>query len=132
VLVHSYARQIDGCASRVEETIVGTEGIMRTAPGRAACTGKRPWTFEGPDNEPYGQEHVDLVRAIHTGVRINETKNVSQSTLVAIMGRLSAYTGKVVTWEQALNLQLDLSPKTYEMGSLETPKVAQPGTTPLA
>jgi len=32
------------------------------------------------------------------------------------MGRISAYTGKDVTWEEMLNSNLTLGPKSYEMG----------------
>jgi hypothetical protein len=44
---------------------------------------------------------------------------------------MSAYTGQEVTWEQAMNSKLDLSPPSYEMGPLPTPEVAMPGRTKL-
>ena len=53
------------------------------------------------------QEHIDLIESIRTGKPLNELKNVAESTLTAIMGRMSAYTGKAVTWEQALNSKVD-------------------------
>ena len=42
---------------------------------------------------------------------------MAESTLTAIMGRMSAYTGKAVTWEQALNSQQNLMPEnlTWDM-----------------
>jgi hypothetical protein len=48
------------------------------------------------------------------------------------MGRMSAYTGKQVSWEQALNSKEDLMPKdlTLEMSKPEA-SVAIPGKTPL-
>lgn len=131
VLVQSYCRQIDGCASRVEETIIGTEGRLVTSPKSARLEGKSPWHFGEEDNEPYTQEHIDLIAAIEGGRHINEARNVAESTLTAIMGRISAYTGKAVTWEQALNSKLDLTPPVYELGSLPVPEVAVPGKTPL-
>jgi myo-inositol 2-dehydrogenase / D-chiro-inositol 1-dehydrogenase len=73
------------------------------------------------------QEQAELVNAIISGRPINEAKQVAESTLTAIMGRMSAYTGKVVTWEQALNSNLDLSPPAYIMGDLPVPEVATPG-----
>ena len=56
-----------------------------------------------------------------------------ESTLMAIMGRMAAYTGQTVTREQVLNSQLDLSPKAYEWGDVETAfsEVAIPGVTPF-
>ena len=49
------------------------------------------------------------------------------------MGRMSAYTGKAVTWDKALNSKVSLMPEnlTWDM-SLPTPTVAIPGKTPLA
>ena len=47
------------------------------------------------------------------------------------MGRMSAYTGKAVTWDQALNSKLDLTPKSLKFGPCPTPPVAVPGETPL-
>ncbi|MCW5767040.1 MAG: Gfo/Idh/MocA family oxidoreductase, partial [Phycisphaeraceae bacterium] len=47
VVVSSMCRQIDGCAGRVEEVVVGTQGVMVTASGRARIEGERPWRFEG-------------------------------------------------------------------------------------
>ena len=49
------------------------------------------------------QEHTDLIASIRAGKPLNELKNVAESTLTAIMGRMSAYTGKTVTWEEALD-----------------------------
>lgn len=131
VLVHSFCRQIDGCASRVEEVIRGSDGVCITRPGHGKISGKTEWAFSGEDGDPYVTEHVDLVRAIQGGTPLNEARQVAESTLAAIMGRMSAYTGKVVTWEQALNSKLDLSPSKFELGPLAVADIAVPGKTPL-
>ena len=132
VLVTSTCRQIDGCAGRVEEALYGTDGFMVTRPGHAVIEGENRWRFEGvnPTN-PYVQEHRDLIRSITGGPRLNEARNVAESTLTAIMGRMSTYTGREVTWEQAMSSTLDLSPPAYEFGDLPVPPVAVPGRTPL-
>ncbi len=129
----SMCRQIAGCADRVEERIRGTDGVMITSTGRAAIEGRKAWRFEADNPSPYEQEHRDLHAAIAGGggQRLNETRNVAEATLTAIMGRMSAYTGKEVTWEQALNSQEDLTPPSYEFGPLLVPPVAMPGRTPL-
>jgi predicted dehydrogenase len=137
-MVTSMCRQIDGCDSRVEELLIGTHGRALLRPGYAAIDRAGPggqhehaWAFEGEDNNPYVQEIVDLIEAIDHGPAVNEARAVAESTLTAIMGRMSAYTGREVTWEQALNSTLDLSPPAYEFGPLATPEVAVPGRTPL-
>ena len=48
------------------------------------------------------------------------------------MGRMSAYTGQDVTWEQAMTSSLDLTPSTYAFGDIETPPVPQPGKDQLS
>jgi hypothetical protein len=62
---------------------------------------------------------------------LNELRTVAESTLTAIMGRMSAYTGKKVTWEQALNSKQRLVPEHLAWGSMPTPPVAVPGQTEL-
>jgi len=131
VHVLSMCRQIDGTDGKVEEDVQGTEGRLHTRPGFAEITGKKPWKFDGQNPTPYVQEHVDLLAAIRGGKHINEAKQVAESTLTAIMGRMAAYTGKTVTWEQALKSKLDLSPPSYELGALPVPAVAVPGRTAL-
>ena len=74
------------------------------------------------------QEHTDLIEAIRSGKTVNELKTVAESTMTAIMGRMSAYSGQEVSWESALNSQLDTFPKTFDFGAkYPTPEVAMPG-----
>ena len=82
------------------------------ASGNYAITGERPWSFNRRnDNNPYEAEHVELFRSIRGArTRINDLQRVANSTLTAIMGRLSAYSGQECTWEQALNSQQNLMP----------------------
>jgi predicted dehydrogenase len=127
----SMCRQIDGCASRVEEVIHGTKGKLTTRPGFAVIEGQNPWRFEDRNPSPYVQEHKDLIAAIRSGETINESFNVAYSTLTAIMGRLTTYTGKLVDWDTALNLKMRLGPDRYEFGSFEPGPVATPGRTAL-
>lgn len=132
VSVTSFCRQIDGCAGRVEEVIHGTEGRAVLSSGRAQIFGKSPWRFSGRQESPYVVEHRNLIAGITgAGPYINEGRQVALSTMLAVAGRMSAYTGKSLTWEQALTSTLDLSPPAYEMGELPTPEVAVPGRTLL-
>lgn len=131
VFVTSMCRQIAGCASAVEEGFTGTEGSCRLWPGHGEISGSKAWKFAGTNPNPYVEEQRALVEAITSGKPINEAVAVAESTLTAIMGRMSAYTGKPVTWEQALNSKLDLWPGNPEMGTIPVPEVAVPGKTPL-
>jgi predicted dehydrogenase len=127
----SMCRQIDGCASRVEEHVFGTKGRLLARPGFAEISGASDWRFSAANPNPYVVEHQDLIAAIRSGSRINEARRVAESTLTAIMGRMSAYTGKEVTWEEALNSTLNLSPPAYAFGDLPVRPVPEPGRTPL-
>ena len=128
----SMCRQTDGCAGRVEEHIHGSKGTMHLYPGRSVIVGETEWSFDGPTPNPYVEEHRNLCASIRgNGPRLNEGRRVAESTLTAIMGRMSAYTGQDVTWEQAMNSQLDLTPPSYAFGAIDTPPVPRPGTDPL-
>lgn len=128
----SQCRQIQGCANNVSESMVGTKGRAFTdSSGKYSITGAKAWKFDGKDNRPYVQEHTDLIAAIRAGTPYNELKTVAESTLTAIMGRMSAYTGKIVTWDQALNSKESLVPANLTLGPLPTPPVPVPGQTPV-
>lgn len=125
-------RQQDNTDARVAEWVVGTNGTSNVAT-TITPTGGKKWRFDRPKDAPgpYQQEHIDLIESIVSGQPLNEGKRIAESTLTAIMGRMSAYTGKTVTWEQAMSSTLSLMPEKVEMGSLPVPAVAVPGKTPL-
>jgi len=78
------------------------------------------------------QEHADLIASIRAGKPLNEGRNVAYSTMAAIMGRMSAYTGRALSWDWAMKAsKLDLTPPKYEWGDLPVEPVASPGKTPL-
>ena len=114
-------------SQNISEVIVGTKGEGRTAGGRLMLVGGTPWRYQGPKVNPYDQEHVDLIQSIQRGQPLNEAQQVAESTLTAIMGRESAYTGLELTWEQMMTSELDLSPEKYEFGPMSVPPVAMPG-----
>jgi predicted dehydrogenase len=128
VHVLSMCRQIDGCENNVSETVVGTKGEWSST--TSAIKGENKWRFREKETNPYDQEHIDLVASIRAGRPLNELRTVAESTLTAIMGRMSAYTGKAVTWEEALNSKHKWAPDNLELGaSLPVPPVAVPGQT---
>lgn len=138
VRVQSMCRQCPGVdgnmpgLSGVSEAVVGTKGTAYVdqyrVNGQQIATRQ---TLRG-STDPYVQEHTDLIGSIRDGKQINELKNVTESTLTAIMGRMSAYTGKVITWDQALNSKEKTMPEKLDaMASLPVPPVPVPGKTPF-
>ncbi len=116
----------------VNDYLMGTEGTCDVM--KHNITGKKPWRYKTPAGDAddmYQNEHDALFASIRNGKPINDGEWMSQSTLLAIMGRMAAYTGRVITWEMALNSQEDLTPPAYEFGPLPVPPVAMPGKTPF-
>jgi predicted dehydrogenase len=128
-------RQIDGCYNDVSDHIFGTRGVCHTMEHEVSVGGKTTWKYratKGETADMYQTEHNELFASIRNGTPINNGDYMTKSTLMAIMGRMSAYTGKAITWEQALNSKEALGPAKYEWGPLPTPVVAVPGITPFA
>jgi len=124
-------RQMDGCSNDVTDHIFGTRGVCHVMDHEIAAGGKTTWKYPVKKGEVdmYQSEHNELFASIRSGTPINNGDYMSKSTLMAIMGRMSAYTGKTITWEQALNSKEALGPGKYEWGRLATPQVAVPGVT---
>jgi len=132
--VHSMCRQINGCANGVYETFHGTKAMATTAGGRnqiVDAEGNQLFQAEGSETSPYVQEHINLVTCIRQNIPFNEAEATAESNLAAIMGRVSAYTGKEVTFDEMMNSDMKLGPTTYIMGDIgyiENAKVPVPGT----
>jgi len=123
-----------GTANSISEALVGSKGFCQVdGYTMTDHKGKRLWSFpRNQDNEPYVQEHTDLIASIRGGKPINELKTVAESTLTAILGRMSAYTGRRVDWNQALYSKEALVPQKLDWKmTLEAPEVAVPGKTKL-
>jgi myo-inositol 2-dehydrogenase / D-chiro-inositol 1-dehydrogenase len=97
VHIHSQCRQITGTYGRVGELFTGTEGSCY---GGGKINGKDVKIAEiKMDSEnSMIQEHVNMIRSVNEGKPLNEARTIADSTLVAIMGRISAYTGELVRW----------------------------------
>jgi predicted dehydrogenase len=130
VRIASMCRQINGSTDRIAERVVGTKGVADIDQG--VINGEKPYKYNGPDPDHYVQEMADLIASIRSGTPINEAKNVAESTMNAIMGRMSAYTGRALKWDWAMKAsKLDLTPPKYEFVDMPTDPVAVPGKTQL-
>jgi len=125
--VFSMCRQQDGTDGKVEEVFHGVDGVATMRSGYAELTGPKAWKFSGRQTDPYTQEHINLQNAILKDLPLNEAEQVAKSSLVAIMGRMAAYSGKDVTWEQAMNSTEVLMPEAVEFGARPQAPVAVPG-----
>ena len=129
-LVH---RQISNCFGGVRDQIMGTKGLGVIGGRRAAgeISGEKNWRYAGPPTpDMYQIEHNELYAGIRSGNPINNGDRMCTSTMMALMGRMAAYTGMEITWEQALNSQERLVPEdlTWDM-KLPIAPMAIPGRT---
>jgi len=111
--VHSECRQIPGLPTNISEHIIGEKGSWDSRTGFSK-DGKVE-KVQAKGRNPYVQEHADLIAAIRSGKRINETKNVAESTMSNIMIRQAAYTGNGVAWDELINSDLELKKPDYEL-----------------
>lgn len=130
--VFSYCRQQEKCKNDMSNHALGSLGRAEIDERRLEITGPNAWRHEGKDNQFYQTEHDELFAGIRSGQPINNGEYMAKSTLMAILARMAAYTGKTITWDQAFNSTEDLTPPRYEWGPIETPKIALPGITPFA
>lgn len=95
--IHSISRQMNGTYTRVGEWLHGTEGSL-IGGGRISRYDGASVTLPTMDTHQNGlvQEHIALLNSILNEEGLNETKAVTDSTVAAMMGRISAYTGKIV------------------------------------
>ena len=116
----------------MSENIVGSNGSAYTTGSVGRITGQNQFNYDGPKPSPFIQEHTDLIASIRKGRPLNEGRRIAESTLMAIMGRMSAYTGRALKWDWMMNAsELDLTPPKYEFGDLPVPPVPVPGKTKL-
>jgi predicted dehydrogenase len=129
VRMTSMCRQIKGTDTKIGEEIVGTKGFATLVGRKAQISGQNAKIFrEHPDqHESHRQEHIDFIAALRRGEIMNDTGILCESTLTAIMGRESAYTGKHIMWDEILNSDLQLTPPDIAAWDGSIRPVPKPG-----
>ena len=130
----SYCHQDPNTSPNVSERILGTKGMFQWMKlmdykGKVICDTPK-WTMDA-----YIAEHVYLLNAIRTGKRVNELKNLINSNMVAIAGRMAAYTGKRLKYdwvvkkskENLVPANVDLMGKTQDLSLKNPVSVPVPG-----
>jgi len=124
-------RQIANCYSDNSDYLMGSLGTgLIKGWNPPIIQAKEQWRYSGPKKDMYQQEHDELFASIRKGEPINDGEWMASSTLMAIMGRMAAYTGQEITWDMALNSKETLVPDnlTWEM-PLPIKPMAVPGKT---
>lgn len=124
---HCTSRQIGGCDNNHSVMVYGTKGYTNCFDTIYNLDGSIAWQYPKPKQEdvdqsmavpdPFRQEHVRLVTAIRTNKPVNDSEIHSRSTLMAIMGRESAYTGKFITWDEIMASTMKLGPDEFKFAA---------------
>jgi len=128
-----FSRQQDHCDGGVIEQFTGTKGVCHVQGDNHWIKGEKPWRFKSTKSfDMYQTEHDELFAAIRAGKVINDGVRMAKSTMLAIMGRMAAYTGKQIDWQDAINSKEQLVPANPSWDLvMPMPQVAMPGRTPF-
>ena len=115
--VHAFLgqRQISNCFNENSDYLMGAAGFGKI-PGWQSpfIQGKQSWKYRGPTTDMYQQEHNELFASIRAGAAHNDGQYMAHSTLLGIMGRMAAYTGQEITWDEAMKSQERLFPEELD------------------
>ncbi len=112
-------RHMEGCWGFFGNMVDGTTGSAvlgegqprpRLYKGHQQTSENLLWHHRGPAHNPYQEEHDCLFAAIRENKPYNETERCARSAMTAIMGRMAAETGKMITYDQALASEHVLAP----------------------
>ena len=133
---YHFSRQQKGCSRAYGVDFMGDKGrceIDVSNKHRIIADGQ--WDWEGERKNMYQNEHDTLFASIRKGEPFNDGIMMANSTMLAIWGRMVAYTGRTITWDEAINSQEILGPSLEEYSwDLNWPlrDVAKPGITKFA
>ena len=126
-------RHMNGTAGQYYNRIVGSGGqadLMRYK--LTDLDGKRLFHRRKPITVMHQLEHDAMYAALRKGERIDNSEYMTKSTLMGILARESAYTGKILTMEELLASDLSLQPAEIAWDAeVPPPTVATPGVTTL-
>ena len=108
VRAYAFCRTTTGCYDEDSSWVFGTKGKASIK----ACRiwGEKPWRWQG-QCDPYQVEHDKLFAAIRSGTPVNSGYHMARSTMIAVMGQLSCYSGKEITWEQIQKSDFAYAPR---------------------
>lgn len=130
--MESYCHQDPNTSSNVSERIVGSKGIFQGL-RLTDLKGKTIYAPRELELDPYIAEHKYLLSAIRSGKRVNELKNLMNSNMAAIAGRMSAFSGKRLKYEWMVKKSTeDIVPKNVDlMGKTQDLSLKNPVSVPV-
>lgn len=135
-VVASQCRHQPNTMYRVGEAFQGTKGTVVTNDAGTAkildIDGKELHSISNSEgHNPYQEEHNRLFASIRNSEVINNGEYGAKSTMTAILGRMATYSGKVVTWEEAMKSELNLVPEEFSWDMNPPVMPNEDGTYPI-
>lgn len=135
-VANSQCRHQQNCMNKVEEEIHGTDGILYTSGGKAQIVdhnGKEKWNYRNRKAaNPYQVEHDVLHQHIRENKPINNAHYAAKSSFTSVLGRLATYSGKDVTWDEAVKSNFSIMPEEFSFDAAPIPKPDKDGLYPTA
>ncbi len=141
VRMYAFCRTVNGCYNESSSIVLGSKGRANLTGCR--IEGKSKWHFTGKGFNPYDIEHKVLFEAIRSGKPVNAGDYMARSTMIGVLGQLTCYSGREVTWDQAMkssfvflpkpeDVRLDMRPPvTFDKAVGDYPVFARPGITKI-
>jgi predicted dehydrogenase len=127
----SQCRHIPNCWSSVSEHAHGSNGSCNIGDGKIFdAKGNLKWEYpqiQGGKrvnlHDGHQQEHHDLFAQIRRGEIPNEGEYGAYSSMTSILGRMATYSGREITWAEAVNSDLCISPVEQYHSFNDTPPI---------
>ena len=140
VRMYAFCRTQNGCYNESSSIILGSKGRANVT--RCRIEGETNWQYSGGGGNPYDIEHKVLFEAIRSGKPVNAGDYMARSTMVGVLGQLTCYSGKEITWDQVMksdyaylpkpeDVTLDMEPPVKPGANGEYPVFATPGITKI-
>ena len=108
VRMYAFCRTTTGCYDESSSLVFGSKG--KASITNCSIKGEKTWRWQGRC-DPYQVEHDRLFAGIRSGNPVNSGDYMARSTMIGVMGQISCYTGKEVTWEKVMKSDFGYAPK---------------------
>ncbi len=129
-----FSRKQSGCSSSYAVEILGTKGQCTVdcmkGVHKITMNDGQVWDYRGDKGDMYQKEHDELFASVRGGTPINDGEWMSQSTMLALMGRMVAYSGQTISYDEALSSKEVLTPGKINLTeAFAGNPMSQPGMT---
>jgi len=112
---YAFTRQQAGCYNENSKLVTGSRGRLLEQRGWTIrdLKGAEQWSSARDPRHPELNTFEEMFAGMRSGKPINDSRAFAGSTMHAILGRMATYSGRKVTWDEAMASDLSLAPKSY-------------------